>query len=150
MSSLKDSTLDTLPAAETSSTADIASGWLRVLLVSVGWLSLVLGVIGIFLPLLPTTPFLLLTATCFAKSSPRFHRWLLSHPRLGPPIHNWQQHRCIVPATKRLATLIIVLSFSVSIYIVSFILLKCMLLAMMTGLLVFIWRTADGPTSENS
>ncbi len=56
----------------------------RYLLLAVGWLSVALGVIGIFVPVLPTTPFLLLAAACFARSSRRFYDWLVMHPRLGP------------------------------------------------------------------
>ncbi|WP_447651535.1 YbaN family protein [Pseudomonas abietaniphila] len=63
--------------------------FVRYLLQGVGWLSVVLGVIGIFLPVLPTTPFLLLAATCFARSSPRFYHWLVDHPRLGPWIRGY-------------------------------------------------------------
>ncbi|WP_261841096.1 YbaN family protein [Aliamphritea ceti] len=132
--------------SDTGSEYKTVSAFWRPLVLLAGWISLVLGVVGIFLPLLPTTPFLLLTATCFAKSSPRFHSWLLNHPKLGPPIRDWQQYHCIVPSTKRLATVLIVLSFSVSIFVVKFLILKVMLLCMMCGLLVFIWRTADGPS----
>ncbi|WP_434572566.1 YbaN family protein [Pseudomonas sp. Z1-14] len=62
---------------------------LRYALLAIGWLSVVLGVIGIFIPVLPTTPFLLLAAACFARSSPRFYRWLVEHPRLGPWIGDY-------------------------------------------------------------
>jgi uncharacterized membrane protein YbaN (DUF454 family) len=61
----------------------------RYALLAIGWLSVVLGVIGIFIPVLPTTPFLLLAAACFARSSPRFYRWLVEHPRLGPWIGDY-------------------------------------------------------------
>ena len=67
----------------------------RYLLIGIGVLSLVLGFIGIVMPLLPTTPFLLLSAICFTNSSPRLHAWLIGHPRLGPPIRAWQQYHAI-------------------------------------------------------
>lgn len=80
----------------------------RALLLSAGFVSLAVGILGIFLPLLPTTPFLLLSAACFARSSERFHRWLLGHPRLGPPIRDWQERGVIRLWAKMLATLMLV------------------------------------------
>ena len=62
---------------------------IRTLLLAIGWLSVILGIIGIFLPVLPTTPFLLLAAACFARSSRRFYLWLVEHPRLGPWVRDY-------------------------------------------------------------
>ena len=61
----------------------------RYVLLVVGWLSVVLGVIGIFVPVLPTTPFLLLAAACFVRSSRRFYLWLVNHRHLGPWIRDY-------------------------------------------------------------
>ncbi|WP_066080504.1 YbaN family protein [Bergeriella denitrificans] len=68
-----------------------------------GALALALGIIGIFQPLLPTTPFVLLAASCWAKASPRFHHWLLCHPYFGPMVRNWQQKRAVPRRAKFLA-----------------------------------------------
>ena len=61
----------------------------------IGSLSLILGVIGIFLPILPTTPFLLLSAALFFRSSPRAYDWLLTHIYLGPYIRSFRDDRMI-------------------------------------------------------
>ncbi|NWF39849.1 DUF454 domain-containing protein [Mariprofundus sp. NF] len=76
---------------------------------TLGFLFLGLGFIGIFLPLLPTTPFILLAAGCFAKSSERWHRWLLANRTFGPIINNWQQHQCITCSSRRIALLSVIL-----------------------------------------
>ena len=65
-----------------------------------GFVLLALGVIGIFLPLLPTTPFLIGAAACFAKSSEKWHAWLLSNRVFGPTIIKWQERKCISRSTK--------------------------------------------------
>lgn len=88
----------------------MATKAMRIFLMLLGSVSLLLGIIGIFLPLLPTTPFLLLSALCFAKGSPRVHRWLLEHPRLGPPILDWQTRGVIRLRYKWTATLMLGLS----------------------------------------
>lgn len=56
---------------------------------------LALGVIGAFLPVLPTTPFLLVAAWAAGKGWPQFEAWLLAHPRHGPPIRRWRDHRAV-------------------------------------------------------
>ena len=75
-----------------------------------GWLSVVTGLVGIALPLLPTTPFLLLAAWCFSRGSPRIERWLLEHPRLGPPVRDWRSHRAVPLAAKQFATVMMAAS----------------------------------------
>jgi len=67
----------------------------RLLWLSFGLVALVLAVLGIALPLLPTTPFLLVAAFAFARSSERLHTWLVTHPRFGPSIDNWRREGAI-------------------------------------------------------
>ncbi|WP_245662901.1 YbaN family protein [Endozoicomonas arenosclerae] len=86
-----------------------------MLLVIAGLLSLVAGVMGIVLPLLPTTPFLLLSAFCFARSSKRLHHWLMNHRNFGTLLSNWEKHRGMKASHKRRALLLTVLSFMLSI-----------------------------------
>lgn len=78
---------------------------LRLLFLVFGGLFVALGVAGIFLPLLPTTPFLLLAAACFARSSERFYRRLLEHPALGATVREWREHRSLPRRTKWVAIL---------------------------------------------
>lgn len=77
-----------------------------------GHLCLTLGVIGAFLPLMPTTVFILLAAYFYSKGSERFHRWLIRHPRFGHILSDWHQHRAIRPRAKVTATILIAASFS--------------------------------------
>jgi len=87
----------------------------RLVLAGFGALFLGLGIAGLFLPLLPTTPFLLLSAACFARSSPRITHWLHNHAHFGPLIREWREHRAIPYRAKRTALSLIALSFAISI-----------------------------------
>ena len=84
-----------------------------------GTLSLVLGIIGIFLPVLPTTPLLLLTAFCYYRGSERLYGWLMNHPQLGPYIKNFREHRMIPRRVKA--------------YILEPLWLKCLMIGIAVG-----------------
>lgn len=87
---------------------------MRALWLIGGGISLGLAMVGVLLPLLPTVPFLLLAAFCFARSSERLHAWLLSHPRLGPPIADWRERGAIARPAKWAATGSILAAFALS------------------------------------
>ena len=112
----------------------------RIILIIIGWLAVVLATLGVVLPLLPTTPFLLLAAWCFAHSSPRFHHWLLYRSWFGSYIRHWQDHRALPPGAKPRALIFIVLTFAVSLYLVNILWVRLLLLVMMCALLFPMWR----------
>lgn len=112
----------------------------RIILLITGWLAIVLGTLGVVLPLLPTTPFILLAAWCFARSSPRFHAWLLYRSWFGTYIRHWQQHRALPPGVKLRAMLLIICTFALSVWLVKIVWLRIMLLGMLAVLLLFMWR----------
>ncbi|WP_310608479.1 DUF454 family protein [Buttiauxella brennerae] len=112
----------------------------RTILIIIGWLAVVLATLGVVLPLLPTTPFLLLAAWCFARSSPRFHHWLLYRSWFGRYIRHWQDHRALPPGAKPRALIFIVITFAVSLYLVNILWVRLLLLVMMCALLFFMWR----------
>ncbi|MDD9179071.1 MULTISPECIES: YbaN family protein [Aliivibrio] len=101
----------------------------------IGVIALVLGLIGVFLPLLPTTPFLIFASACFMRASPRIHAWLIKHPYLGPPIVEWQACKTIKASIKKKAFVMIVLSFLLSIIIAPVLWVKFLLLVLAITLL---------------
>ncbi|WCR55611.1 YbaN family protein [Bartonella clarridgeiae] len=73
---------------------------LRIFYSILGWAMIVLGFIGVVLPIMPTVPFLLVASWCFARSSPRFHHWLHNHRIFGSPIKQWEERKAIPPFIK--------------------------------------------------
>jgi len=89
--------------------------WVQVAFGALGTLFLLLGIVGIFMPILPTTPFLLLATACYARSSRRFYNWLMNHPSLGPLIVEWRTYRSIPWRVKLVAVATMTLTFGSSI-----------------------------------
>lgn len=116
---------------------------MRYLWLLFGILSLISGIIGAFLPILPTVPFLLLAAYFFGKSSKKLHAWLLGHPRLGPPIHDWKDRGVLRRNAKLLATLSIAATFGLSVLLG----LKPYVLAIqgaiLGAVLIFLWTRPE-------
>ena len=97
-----------------STNKHVKNAFLRWILISCGWLAVAGGVVGIFLPLLPTVPFLLLAVACFARSSERFHRWLVEHNHLGPLLRDYLRGAGMPLRAKAIAIGMVWVSFSSS------------------------------------
>ena len=123
---------------------------MRTLWTIAGFVCFGLGAIGAFLPLLPTVPFMLLAAYCFARGSERFHEWLITHPRFGPPILDWQERGSISRRAKVMAGIAIAATFSISlllgvkqsVLIIQAVVLSCVCL--------FIFTRPEGPKLKRS
>ncbi len=116
----------------------------RWFLLVLGGVFFSLGLIGILLPLLPTTPFMILAATCFASSSPRFHQTLLNNRWFGADLRRWETSHTMRRATKKRATGLIILTFGFSILLLlGNIVLQGMLLGVALVLLFFLWKIPE-------
>ena len=114
---------------------------IKGLLIVLGWISVVLGVLGIFLPVLPTTPFLLLAAACFMRSSPKFYSWLVEHPKLGSYILHYLNGKGIPKRAKWMAIGMIWLSIGFSAwFVVPILWVKGLLLAIACAVSTYILR----------
>ena len=117
---------------------------MRWLLWLAGTVSLGLGILGVVLPGLPTTPFVLLAAACYAKASPRLHGWLRAHRLFGPMVRDWEEHRSLTRRTKRIAqgTMLVMVGISAWALRGQPVLLVVVLVAALVG----VWVVARIPT----
>lgn len=140
--------VDPAPPSNTPVGAEVsakASLPIRGIFAVIGTISLAFGVIGIFMPVLPTTPFVLLAAACYARASPRLYGWLLGQPALGPIITDWRRSRSLSPGVKRRAVVLVALTFAVSIAFVDELLVRAALVVTGAVVILFLSRI---PTSR--
>jgi uncharacterized membrane protein YbaN (DUF454 family) len=117
------------------------SSFKKGLYVAVGVTSVVLGAVGIFLPLLPTTPFLLLAAACFARSSDRLYKWLMAHRILGPYIRNYREYGAVTRHAKIVTLALLWGTISLTAFgFTDAVVLRVVLFAIATGVTIHILR----------
>jgi uncharacterized protein len=137
-------------AQETTSIQLHDSRLIRSLYLIAGFAAIILAVAGVILPILPTTPFLLLAAACFARSSKRFHDRLLANRIAGPIIREWIEHRSIRRQVKRWVYLLMALSFGSSILMMTSIWHQAMLAVLGIVLTLFIWDIPERDGNSGS
>ncbi len=116
---------------------------LRAILAAIGLLSLATGIIGLFVPGLPTTVFILIAAACAARSSPGFHRWLLAHPVFGSIIRNWQAGGRVSRRAKRSAALSMAGCAALTLWLMPWP-WSLLPLAIMSAVLIWLWQRPEG------
>ena len=121
----------------------------RLLFFISGSIFVALATLGVLLPLLPTTPFLLLAAACYARSSSRFHTWLLANRIFGPTIRQWQESRSIALRTKCIAIFMLVATLGSSVvFFVQLWPVKLLLIAVGIWVIHFLLRLPTTPPSD--
>jgi uncharacterized membrane protein YbaN (DUF454 family) len=131
--------------------AQLLPGAVRWVLLAVGFIATVLGVLGIFLPLVPTVPLLLLAAACFARSSERFHRRLVEHAHLGPMIRGYLEGTGIPRRAKATAIALVWATVPPSaFFVVPVVWVRVLLLLIAVGVTLYLVRlpTAPAPTPQ--
>ena len=108
----------------------------KIILTVTGFILLFLGLVGIFLPILPTTPFLLLASACFLRSSASLHNWITSHPLFGRYILGYELYRAVTPRAKISAIVLLWISIAFSIYIVPPVWVKLLLIVIAAGITI--------------
>ena len=117
---------------------------MRIVFAVIGTVALAIGVLGIVLPILPTTPFLLLAAACYARASSRLYGWLLGQSALGPIITRWRETGSLAPGVKARAIVLVVATFAVSFLLVDGLLVRVLLVATAAIVTAFLARLPTG------
>jgi uncharacterized membrane protein YbaN (DUF454 family) len=111
----------------------------KYLLITAGWAFVSLGVIGIFLPLMPTTIFFILAAACFARSSEKFYNWLIYHPRFGKFIRDYRENRGMPLRAKIIAVTMVILSIgSSAVFFTDKLYIRIILIAIAAGVTIYL------------
>ena len=140
-----------MPDVQAEKSKRLGQCFVRWFLLGFGWLNIGLGLIGVFIPGLPTTVFMLIALWAFSKSSERFQKWLWNHPRFGAPIQGWHRPRVISRRAKALAVGTMSASF---LFILFFVAEDWMLPRIMAGImgpvaLYLITRASEAPEFES-
>ena len=117
----------------------------KYIYLSLGFIFLGLGCIGLVLPLMPTTPFILLTAWFFSRSSKKFENWLMNHKIFGPIIINWQEHRAIDRNSKIYSVIMIIITFFISTFFIPLFYVDIFLIILGIVLCLFIITRTELP-----
>lgn len=121
----------------------------RQILIVIGIVSVIAGVIGLFLPIMPTTPFLILAAYCFSKSSKKLHHWLLTRPHIGATLREWEEHRVIKKSVKWTVTFIMIISFTgTTIFVSTPVWAKVIMNLVGLVALIYIWMQKSEKTTK--
>lgn len=112
----------------------------KYFLVTIGTISLILGAIGLFIPLLPTTPFVLLTSYCYLRSSNRLYNWIINNKVFGNYIHNYMINKAVKKSDKISAMIMLWISLGISIYFIDKTYLKLLLVFIGTAVSIHVLR----------
>lgn len=121
----------------------MTTGPMRWAMLALAIVSLALGIVGLFLPVLPTVPFVLLAAWAAARSSPRMHAWLENHPNFGHHLRNWRDGGVVPRSAKVMATVFMGGSIAMLLFVLPHKWMAAAVAAVMVAVLVWLWRRPE-------
>ena len=137
---------------QTKARASALSAPARWLLLTLAALCVLLGVVGLFLPVMPTVPFLVVAAWCASRSSPRFHRWLLTHPRFGHLLRDWYEAGLVPRRAKWVTSVMMAGSSCMMLYVAPDPWLPAVwaIITCMAFILLWLWRRPERRPGEQA